>query len=103
MNVFGRARSSKEWRTSVRDFSLAAMGYIVTNEHVVRDAETILITTTERQQCEAKVVGTDALLDMALLKIDTENLPFIPLGNSDDCIVGEWVIALGILRLIRRE
>lgn len=76
-------------------FLISSDGYIVTNEHVVRDAETIVITTTERQQCEAKVVGTDALLDMALLKIDSENLPFIPLGNSDQCIVGEWAIAIG--------
>ncbi|MDD5087456.1 MAG: trypsin-like peptidase domain-containing protein [bacterium] len=76
-------------------FLISSDGYIVTNEHVVRDAVTILITTTARQQCEANVVGTDALLDMALLKIDSENLPYIPLGNSDDCIVGEWVMAIG--------
>ncbi|MBU0691673.1 trypsin-like peptidase domain-containing protein [bacterium] len=70
-------------------------GYIVTNEHVVRDAVEITVTTTAGDKYEAEVIGTDPLLDMALLKINGENLPFITWANSEDAIVGEWVIAIG--------
>ncbi|MFZ5434352.1 MAG: S1C family serine protease [Calditrichota bacterium] len=76
-------------------FIISSDGYIVTNEHVVRDATQVVVTTTAQQKYNAKIVGTDPLLDMALLKIDATNLPSIPLGNSDECIVGEWVIAIG--------
>ncbi len=76
-------------------FIISSDGYIVTNEHVVRDATEVVVTTTAQQKYNAKIVGTDPLLDMALLKIDAANLPSIPLGNSDECIVGEWVIAIG--------
>ncbi|MBU0508853.1 trypsin-like peptidase domain-containing protein [bacterium] len=76
-------------------FLISSDGYIVTNEHVVRNATEVVVTTTSRQRYVTKVVGTDPLLDMALLKIDAQDLPVIPLGNSDESIVGEWVIALG--------
>lgn len=76
-------------------FIISPNGYIVTNEHVVRDAVEIVVTTTAQHKYDAKVVGTDPLLDMALLKIEAEDLHSIPLGNSDDAIVGEWVIAIG--------
>lgn len=76
-------------------FIISPNGYIVTNEHVVRDAVEIVVTTTAQHKYDATVVGTDPLLDMALLKIEAENLPSIPLGNSDDAIVGEWAIAIG--------
>lgn len=76
-------------------FIISSDGYIVTNEHVVRDAAEIVVTTTARHKYQAKIVGTDPLLDLALLKIDADNLPCIPLGNSDNVIVGEWVIAIG--------
>lgn len=76
-------------------FVISADGYIVTNEHVVRDATQVFVTTTARNKYPAKVVGTDPLLDMALLKIDAKNLPCIPLGDSQDVLVGEWAIAMG--------
>ncbi|HEY3294357.1 MAG TPA: trypsin-like peptidase domain-containing protein [bacterium] len=76
-------------------FIISPDGYIVTNEHVVRDAAQVFVTTTTRNKYPAKVVGTDPLLDMALLKIDAKNLPCIPLGDSQDVLVGEWAIALG--------
>ena len=76
-------------------FIISTDGYIVTNEHVVRDASEIVVTTTAQHKYPARVVGTDPLLDMALLKIDAKDLPVIPLGNSDDVIVGEWAIAIG--------
>lgn len=70
-------------------------GYIVTNEHVVKNAVSVAVTTTAGQKYDARIVGTDELLDMALLKIDGENLPFIEWANSDEAMVGEWVIAIG--------
>jgi serine protease Do len=76
-------------------FIITSDGYIVTNEHVVRDAAEVVITTTARHKYPATVVGTDPLLDMALLKIDCTDLPTIPLGNSQEAIVGEWAIAIG--------
>jgi len=76
-------------------FIISSDGYIVTNEHVVRDAAEVVVTTTARHKYQAKTVGTDPLLDLALLEIDADNLPCIPLGNSDNVIVGEWVIAIG--------
>jgi serine protease Do len=76
-------------------FIISSDGCIVTNEHVVRDATEIVVTTTARHKYQARVLGTDPLLDMALLKIDGQDLPNIQLGNSDDLIVGEWVIAIG--------
>jgi serine protease Do len=76
-------------------FIITSDGYIVTNEHVVSDAAQVVVTTTAGHKYDAKVVGTDPLLDMALLKIDAKDLPNIPLGLSEDAIVGEWVIAIG--------
>jgi serine protease Do len=76
-------------------FIISSDGYIVTNEHVVQNAEQVVVTTTARQKYDAKVVGTDPLLDMALLKIDATGLPSIPWGDSENAIIGEWVIAIG--------
>jgi serine protease Do len=70
-------------------------GYIVTNNHVVDNAEKVEVTLNDNQTFTAKVIGTDPSTDLALLKIDEKNLPFIPYGNSDDVKVGEWVLAVG--------
>jgi serine protease Do len=76
-------------------FIISSDGYIVTNEHVVQNAEQVVVTTTKRQKYDARIVGTDPLLDMALLKIDATGLPSIPWGDSENALVGEWVIAIG--------
>ncbi len=76
-------------------FIITSDGYIVTNQHVVQDAAEIVVSTTDANKYNATVVGTDPLLDMALLKIDAVNLPVIPLGDSENSIVGEWVVAIG--------
>ncbi len=76
-------------------FLISPDGYILTNYHVAGDAEDIIVTTTDGRQHKAKVVGGDEPSDIVLLKIDGENLPYLKLGNSEDVIVGEWVIALG--------
>lgn len=70
-------------------------GYIVTNNHVVDNATTVDVTLNDKRTFEAKVIGTDPSTDIALLKIDAENLPTITLGNSDDLKLGEWVLAVG--------
>jgi serine protease Do len=76
-------------------FIISAEGDIVTNAHVVAGAAEIIVTTTDGKQYKAKIVGMDETFDVALLKISAEKLPFIRLGDSDDVIIGEWVIALG--------
>jgi Do/DeqQ family serine protease len=70
-------------------------GYIVTNNHVIDDADQIEVTLNDRRTFKATLVGTDPTTDIALLKIDGENLHYINFGNSDAMRVGEWVLAIG--------
>lgn len=70
-------------------------GYIVTNNHVVNGADEISVILNDNKKYTAKVVGTDPSTDVALLKIDEKNLPYIPFGNSDSVQVGAWVLAVG--------
>lgn len=70
-------------------------GYIVTNNHVVGDANEIEVTLNDKRTFKATLVGKDPSTDIALIKIDAENLPIIVFGNSDDLKVGEWVLAVG--------
>jgi len=70
-------------------------GYILTNDHVAGNASEITVTLTNGNHYPAKIIGTDPVSDICLLKIEGGDFPFISLGNSDDIIIGEWVIALG--------
>ena len=70
-------------------------GYIITNTHVVVNAMEIIVTLQGGKSYEAQLVGVDNLTDIALVKIDDDNLPFAELGDSDKLIVGEWAVALG--------
>ncbi len=70
-------------------------GYILTNNHVVDGADTIYVRTGDKTQYPAKVIGTDPKTDVAVIKIDAKGLKPMPLGNSDDLKVGEWVLAIG--------
>lgn len=70
-------------------------GYIVTNNHVIDGAERLEITLNDNRTFNAKVIGTDPSTDVALLKIEAEGLPVIPIGDSDALKVGEWVLAVG--------
>lgn len=70
-------------------------GYIVTNNHVIKDAEKVQVTLYDKQTYTAKVIGRDPNTDIALLKIEASNLPYLIYGNSDDVRVGEWVLAVG--------
>ncbi|MDR2621007.1 MAG: trypsin-like peptidase domain-containing protein [Dysgonamonadaceae bacterium] len=70
-------------------------GYIVTNNHVIDGADEIEVTTNSDKTYKAKLVGSDELTDVALLKVDGKDLPVIPFGDSDALKVGEWVLAVG--------
>lgn len=76
-------------------FIISPDGYIITNDHVAGNASEITVTMTDGTHHKAEIIGTDPVSDICLLKIDGENLPFLELGNSEDIIIGEWVIALG--------
>lgn len=70
-------------------------GYIVTNNHVVDEADKIEVQLTDKRTFEAKVIGRDPNTDLALLKVTASNLPIVKMGNSDDVQIGEWVLAVG--------
>lgn len=74
---------------------ITADGYIVTNNHVVHNAERLEVTLNDKRTYEAKIIGTDPSTDLALIKINEENLPYIVYGDSDDVRIGEWVLAVG--------
>lgn len=70
-------------------------GYIVTNNHVVQEADLIEVTLNDRRTFEAEIIGADPSTDLALIKIQSNNLPNILYGNSDELKIGEWVLAVG--------
>jgi serine protease Do len=70
-------------------------GYILTNNHVIREADKVTVMLGENKKYTAKVIGTDPSTDLAVIKIDATNLPAAALGNSDDVRIGQWVIAVG--------
>ncbi len=75
---------------------LSKDGYIVTNNHVIADADEIMVTLNDNRTLSARLVGTDEKTDLALIKVESDDdLDFLPVGNSDDLRVGEWVIAVG--------
>lgn len=75
---------------------LTADGYIVTNLHVVKDADQIeVITNNNKQSYKGKIIGSDPSTDLALIKIEAANLPHVTMGNSDQVDIGEWVLAVG--------
>jgi serine protease Do len=70
-------------------------GYVITNNHVVERASKIIVTLPGGQEYNADVVGMDNITDLALLKLEGSDFPFVKMGDSDDLIIGEWVVALG--------
>jgi len=76
-------------------FIIDSDGYVITNNHVVRDADEIIVRLSDRRELKAKLVGTDPRSDVALLKLDATDLPVVKIGNSDKLKVGEWVMAIG--------
>jgi len=76
-------------------FIIESDGYILTNNHVVDGTEEIIVALSDRREREAVIVGQDALSDLALLKIEGENLPTLDMGSSDSLEAGQWVVAIG--------
>jgi len=91
----GRRTKQYEVRGLGSGFIISPDGYILTNHHVAGNASKIVITMTNGTKYDAEIIGSDMVSDVALLKIDAKNLPYLKLGNSDDLIIGEWVIAFG--------
>lgn len=76
-------------------FIVSADGYILTNNHVIKEADEIVVRLSDRREFVAKVIGGDSRSDVALLKIEATDLPVAKIGDSNDLKVGEWVIAIG--------
>ncbi len=76
-------------------FIVSPQGYILTNNHVVEGADIITVTLYNKRSYQARVVGEDPTTDVALVKIEALDLPYLPLGDSDSARVGEWVLAIG--------
>lgn len=92
----GRGRNYiPEQRASGSGVIISDDGYIVTNNHVVENADEIDVTLNNKKTYKAKVIGTDPSYDLAVIKIDAKALPFLLYGNSDDVKIGQWVLAIG--------
>jgi serine protease Do len=76
-------------------FIISADGYVLTNHHVVKDADEIVVKLTDRRELLAKLVGSDARTDVALLKVEAKDLPAVAIGSPESLQVGEWVLAIG--------
>jgi len=76
-------------------FIMSADGYIMTNAHVIEGADDVYVTLTDKREYKAKVIGADKRTDVALVKIDGNNLPRLPIGDSAKLRTGEWVVAIG--------
>lgn len=74
---------------------ISSDGYIVTNNHVIEDADDIDVILNDKREFKGKLIGTDPSTDVALIKIDAKDLPVIKFGNSDDLRLGQWVLAVG--------
>lgn len=91
----GGRRSMQPRAASGSGVILTADGYIATNNHVVDKADKIEVILSNRRKVMAKVIGKDPNTDLALIKIDETDLPFVKMGNSDNVQIGEWVLAVG--------
>ena len=93
--IFGFAQTPRDQVGLGSGVIIRPDGYIVTNNHVVAGADEIEVTLENNKVYPAKLVGTDPATDIALIKINAEDLPVVPLGDSDDLRLGEWVLAIG--------
>lgn len=91
----GRQGPRKAPQSLGSGFIISSDGFILTNNHVVDGAEKVIVRLSDRRELSAEVIGTDKRTDMAVLKIDANNLPTVELGDSSKLEVGEWVLAIG--------
>ena len=93
---FDAPKKEREFRSSALGSGVIVEdGYVITNNHVIENAEEIKVVLSDKREFDAEVAGTDAKTDIAVLKIKDEDLPVAALGNSDGVRVGEWVLAIG--------
>jgi serine protease Do len=94
---FNEAPQNQEFNTESlgSGFIISNDGYVLTNYHVVEDADEVVVRLSDRRELEAKVIGSDELSDVALLKVAADNLPTVKIGNSKDLKVGQWILAIG--------
>ncbi len=94
--LFGGGRGYvPEQRASGSGVIISADGYIVTNNHVVANADEVAVTLSNKKNYTAKVMGRDPAYDLAVIKIEASGLPYLLYGNSDDVKIGQWVLAIG--------
>lgn len=84
-----------EQRASGSGVIISEDGYIVTNNHVINNADEVTVTLNNKKTYKAKVIGSDPSYDLAVIKIEASGLPFLLYGNSDDVKIGQWVLAIG--------
>lgn len=94
-HIFGSAPSMYPVQAAGSGVIVSPDGYIVTNNHVVEDAVKATITLNDKREYNGTIVGTDPSTDLALIKIEAENLPYLTFANSDSVRIGEWVLAVG--------
>jgi serine protease Do len=70
-------------------------GYILTNNHIIKNSDSITVTLNSGEEYKAKIIGADSKTDLAVIKIEAENLPYLEFANSDSIEIGEWVVAIG--------
>jgi len=91
----GRPPADRMRRSMGSGFIISADGYVLTNYHVVENAESVLVRLIDRQEFDAEIVGMDQRSDLALLRIDAQDLPYLTLAGGEELEVGEWVVAIG--------
>ncbi|MDH4460945.1 MAG: Do family serine endopeptidase [Flectobacillus sp.] len=91
----GRQRQPQTQEASGSGVIISADGYIVTNNHVVQDADEVSVILSDKRELKAKVISTDPSTDIAVIQVKASNLPFLTFGDSDAIRVGEWVLAVG--------
>ncbi len=91
----GQPQLPRERVSGGSGFIISGDGYILTNHHVVEDADEIVVRLKDRRELRAKIVGSDPQSDIALLKVDSSSLPTVPLGDSNALKPGQWVVAIG--------
>ncbi len=91
----GRAPREQRRQGGGSGFIISADGLIITNSHVVEDADEVLVKLTDKREFKAKVIGSDKRSDVAVIKIEAKDLPAVRIGNPDRLRVGEWVAAIG--------
>ena len=94
-HFFGSAPSMYPVQAAGSGVIVSSDGYIITNNHVVEDAVKATITLNDKREFNGTIIGTDPSADLALIKIDAEDLPYLTFANSDSVRIGEWVLAVG--------